>query len=391
MDVPPGVDRCSIPAERAPVGAWDFVHFESFTTTSIVVCIVSTVIALLVAGPRIHVNRKRLGLADYSTILAFIFGIPSTALIIKESPIYRHNWNIPACWFDNSFIKITFCLVFLAAFSQFFSRAAIFLLYRELFKVHNRAVHVAIWTGLMGTFLINAANISVAIAILAPHLDESWDDALKRLSVLSNEFDFSLWGPILSTITVIFDILAFVLPIPIIIRLNLSFRRRLQFLLLFSTALVGVAASIATLVYKVQPVVFRVERRSDQGLLLGLAGTFATVENNVAIIVGSMPAFARFMRVHILNSETFRGWKSRFGGRYSGRQGSSKNGPLAPLHGTIDSPSPRKKARPPYYELNDTEVLRSAYVGTVESRPDAPVEPSHIGILRITDVRRESQ
>jgi len=61
-------------------------------------------------------------------------------------------------------------------------------------------------------------------------------DALARLGKPATGHDFRLWGPIQGGASVVLDIYAFVLPLPIIARLNVAPRRRWQLIALFSTA-----------------------------------------------------------------------------------------------------------------------------------------------------------
>ncbi|KAG6354850.1 hypothetical protein INS49_003931 [Diaporthe citri] len=387
-----GQDLCAVPVGTAPDGTWDFVHFQSLTTASIAVCVVMTVLALLIAVPRVYVNRRRLLIADYCTILALVFSIAYLVLISLMARFYRHDWNLPACWFDASFAKLQFCLVFFSGLVQFFPRASIFLLYRQLFQVHGSWVHIAIWVGLVGTFLTNAPNIPISIAIEAPHPGETWEDVLVRLSRPSNGHDFRLWGPIQGAASVALDIFAFVLPLPIIAKLNLAPRKRKQLLFLFSTALLGVAASIVALVYKVQLLIKENENQGDETWLLGPVNICIDVESNIAIIVGSMPAFANFMRIHVAESRVFMSLWSKLGGSDPSAPASSNNGnQRRPLHGTIGSPLPRKKVKPTYLELTDTNILKSGYtIEGGEGLATTTTESGQPGILRTTAVTQES-
>lgn len=68
-----GEDLCAIPVGTAPDGTWDFVHFQSLTTASITVCVVMTVLALLIAVPRVYVNRRRLLIADCQSLSQHVY------------------------------------------------------------------------------------------------------------------------------------------------------------------------------------------------------------------------------------------------------------------------------------------------------------------------------
>lgn len=133
--------------------------------------------------------------------------------------------------------QLQFCLGFFLGIVQFFPKAAIFLMYRELFRVYSNAVHISIWLGLIFTFLTNASHVPVSLAFLAPHYGEDWNDVLVRLSAHSSGPQYLLLGPIQGAVSVILDIYIFILPLPIIYHIILSPRKKIQLLLFFSTAL----------------------------------------------------------------------------------------------------------------------------------------------------------
>jgi len=58
------IDLCQVPVRKAPDGTFDLVHFESLEAPSIAVCVVMTFLALVIAVPRIYVNRRKLLIAD---------------------------------------------------------------------------------------------------------------------------------------------------------------------------------------------------------------------------------------------------------------------------------------------------------------------------------------
>ena len=97
-----GVDLCAIPLGTKADGTWDFVNYETLEAPSIGICVSLTVLATLVAAPRIYVNRRHLKPADCEfpvmtrndpvlifmidfTILAVVFVIAYAALIILSA------------------------------------------------------------------------------------------------------------------------------------------------------------------------------------------------------------------------------------------------------------------------------------------------------------------
>lgn len=133
-------------------------------------------------------------------------------------------------------MQIQFCLTFFSGFVQFFPRAAILLLYRQIFHIHSRAVHIAIWIGLAGTFAATLPNIPVSVAVSAPRHGETWEETMVRAADAGAWNDGRYWGPIQGGMSVVLDIFAFVLPLPIIAKLNLTPRRKNELFFVFSVA-----------------------------------------------------------------------------------------------------------------------------------------------------------
>lgn len=357
MDKLAGIDLCSIPLGRKADGTWDFVNYQTMEAPSIAICVILVVLATLVAAPRIYVNRRHLLPADYFTILGLIFVVGYAALIILMSPLYRHDWATPACMWNTRAWKIQFCLTFLSGFVQFFPRAAILLLYRQIFHIHSRAIHIAIWVGLVGTFVATFPNIPFAIAVTAPHRGETWAQAMVRAADAPPWQDGRFWGPIQGGFSVVLDIFAFVVPLPIIAKLNLTPRRKKELLFVFSVGFLAVVASIVGFYYKIKLVLRQQSQGGDVMWLLGPVNICIEVESAVAIIVGSMPAFSTFLRQHVAKSTLYRSLRSRFGGKTSTDDSPSKEEPKLPFPPTIGSPFARKKTDSTYHELFETNLI----------------------------------
>ncbi|KAK7999102.1 hypothetical protein PG991_014777 [Apiospora marii] len=310
------VDLCNVPLGTRPDGTWDFVHVQSQEKVGITVCVLLSVLALLVALPRLYVNRRQLHIADYSRY-------------------YRHDWNLPVCWFNADYSKLQFCLTFFSTFCQTFPRAAIFLLYRQLFQVPSSRIQIAIWVGLALTVLTNVPDIPIAVYVYRQYVPTD-----------GRSTDFRILGPIQGALAVGLDILAFAIPLPIIQRLNLSPGRNGCCSFFFPRPL----SSIVALVYKVR-------LWTDMHEIMWFQGPVyicAHAEACISIVVGSMPAFSNFMNLYVLQSSAVKGMRAklRADSKSTTEQGSGGSRRARPLRGTIGSSSERKK-RPPYYELTD--------------------------------------
>lgn len=157
-----------------------------------------------------------------------------------ETKFYRHQWDVPVCWYGADVFKLSFIQTVLWSPALFFPKAAILLLYRQLFAIQQRT-RIAINIGLLITFLVYLSNIPLAAVYLAPRVGQSWDSLI--LTLEANKIPMTTGGVVQTTIATLIDFYIFFLPLPILLRLHISFRRRLQLVGIFSTALLLVGLS----------------------------------------------------------------------------------------------------------------------------------------------------
>lgn len=162
---------------------------------------------------------------------AFLTSAPGVCL---EHRSYRHQWDIPVCWYTGHTFKLLFVQTILFAPAFFFPKAAIFLLYRQLFAP-KKGTRVAINIGLVITLLIYLSQIPLAAIYSAPRAGHSWNSLL--LTIVNNSRPFALGGAIQSAIGTVMDFYIFFLPLPILIHLQMPVKRRVQLVCIFSTAL----------------------------------------------------------------------------------------------------------------------------------------------------------
>lgn len=153
---------------------------------------------------------------------------------VLEYRFYRHQWDVPVCLYTADTFKVSFVQTVLWSPAFFFPKAAIFLLYRQLFATEQRT-RLAINIGLLVTFLVYLSNVPLAAVYLAPRAGQSWDSLI--LTLEANKTPMTLGGVVQSTIATLIDFYIFFLPLPILFRLHIPARRRLQLAGIFSTAL----------------------------------------------------------------------------------------------------------------------------------------------------------
>jgi hypothetical protein len=231
----------------------------------------------------------------------------------------------------------------ISGFATWFAKAPVVWLYIRLFGV-RLWVRLVCWFILIGTALAYLIAISYNAAYCYP---DSRDVDLAF--VVDCTHMSSIVGTSLGGIAVATDTLIFLVPLPIVLRLNLSIQKKIGLALVFFTGSLAIVASAVALSYKV-------------GSLSGTSTDVATaviltiVELSIAITVGCAPAARSFWIDSIESSTVYRtltSWAS---------QASLRRGSRATSTGaTSDHTTSRSKATShPFVTINDNKSVRSA-------------------------------
>ncbi|KAI7775502.1 hypothetical protein LA080_006745 [Diaporthe eres] len=350
--VPPDVDPCEIPAAVPPDGQLpNLVNPTSLATATIVTSVLLTVWALVFVAARVMVNRRKLSWSDYFMVIGMIFDTAFTVVAVAKAKYYRHLWDVPACWIlDTTFIKLDFVYNIFMGPAVYFSKSSIFLLYQQFFSV-KKSMEIAIYIGLAATFLAYFPYIPLVIRYLSPLGRESWED----LIMADDRAKMIYWGIVSGSLAVVLDIYIFVLPLPTLATLHMSLKTRVQLIAVFATALMGVVASVVALVYRVE-----ILYRTDPTWRQGASGMAILVENNVAIIVGSMPAVATFVRVYVSESTIIKTLRSKIRRTHDSELSKDPRSSFRkPNLATFGSPNVQ---RPGNYELTDPTVTAAQVI-----------------------------
>ncbi|KAF7586377.1 hypothetical protein BBP40_009023 [Aspergillus hancockii] len=291
--LPPGTDLCVIPAANPPLGQTsNLVDPPSLGAVTIAVSAITIAWAALFTAARIYTNIRKLKWADYFVIISLVLSAIYTGLVLEMLEYARHQWDVPACWFNGRYLKILYAQGTLLGPVIFFAKSSIFLMYLQIFTI-LKPIRFAIYFGLIFTFLLYFPGVPLESYYAAPHVGQKWEDLLSN----GNPSRLIYWGIVQGSLSVALDIYIFILPLPILARLHLPRRKRFQVLLIFSTAMMGIVASVIALV-------FRVQLDSTKDITWTQSALFicVIVENNVAIIVSSMPFFATFIKHNVSES-----------------------------------------------------------------------------------------
>lgn len=135
-------------------------------------------------------------------------------------------WTV---WLTNS--KLLFSEAMVYAATTFFAKASILLLYLQLFSIQRNA-KIAIWAGLIFTGILYWSAFPIEIPFMVPHKGQTWQE----LALSGKVTRISVWGLVQGPLSIVLDIYIFIIPFPIMTKLNLSSKRRMGVLFVFGTA-----------------------------------------------------------------------------------------------------------------------------------------------------------
>lgn len=118
---------------------------------------------------------------------------------------------------------------------QLSAKASILLLFKQLFTV-DKKLNIAIWIGQIFNILTYLPAIPIEVVFNAPDVGKKWAELM-----LSGKPQKAIyWGVVQSAMSIVLDLYIFFLPMPTIVKLNMSVRKRAQVVAVFSTALMWV-------------------------------------------------------------------------------------------------------------------------------------------------------
>ncbi|KAH1548938.1 hypothetical protein KXX57_001216 [Aspergillus fumigatus] len=354
--LPPGTDLCAIPAAEPPPGQTsNFVNPPNLATETIAVTTVTLTWATLFTAARLYTNFRKLTWADGFVLIALVLSATYNALVLDMGYprllVYRQiheGMAIPVACTSSAYhatIQILYAQGTLLGPVIFFAKSSIFLLCRQIFTIQKQMKY-AIRFGLLFTFLLYWPGVGLESYFAAPHVGETWEDLL----VNHRPVKLIYWGIVQGTLSVILDIYIFILPLPLLAKLQLPRKKRWKLLIIFSTAMMN-------------------------------------VENNVAIIVSSMPFFAAFFRSHVLESALLKTLRSKL----SSSGGRSVIGTVD-HHMVKDTPSPSHllgDTPGQYHELRDFAYATSTKIQAGGGGEGGPPSTQGNGISREVNIEQE--
>ena len=223
-----------IPAAAPPPGVIsNFNDPVTLTQTIVAVSTIASVLTFLVLLARLYGTiriTRSVGPDDHACIIAFLFSIVYSSLVIHTRHYARHSWDLPLSDFTGGYFKIILVETFIGALGLLFSKLSILLLLLRLFSP-NRWTRRLVIIGMCWATVVTATSIIIAGALCAPRPRESF----ASLSLLSRCQRQKTWAVIQGASNVLLDFYILYLPLPLIWGLNLSMKRKLGVTGIFMT------------------------------------------------------------------------------------------------------------------------------------------------------------
>lgn len=167
--------------------------------------------------------------------------------------IARHQWDIPVCWFDASYMKVRelkkheltigrcrsitihfqklFAVTIIIPVGSIFPKSAILVLYLQVFY-SNEWIRPAVYFGLLFNICTYVPLMISAIYYTSPRGETTWAEL-----ALSTEPQRGLYmSTVKAAMSVMMKLYILALPLPILAKLHLAVAKRLQLIAVFATA-----------------------------------------------------------------------------------------------------------------------------------------------------------
>ncbi|KAF2010250.1 hypothetical protein BU24DRAFT_73590 [Aaosphaeria arxii CBS 175.79] len=299
------------------------VDFENpqrqYKTESYIVCSVEMVLAFLFLAQRLYTKiflMKKFQIEDAVVIIAWLFCMGTQICLllgISAGAIGAHAWEISIDLYGY-FSRVILAAPLLYAIGTAAAKCALSLFYRRLSP--NQWFQAAVWFTL---FVSVGAYTGLFFALLfaCKPIAASWDPLLLPTAVCVNRGAIYITQAVLGIVT---DCLLIALPIPTVLKLQMSTQLKLGLVAFFAVGIVTIVTSIIRLIILLPSLT-----TMDQTWVIGEGCLWIFIEANLLIMCCCLPTIRRFLR-HVAPSligESSSGSDSK-----SNSNGYSRNGGL---------------------------------------------------------------
>lgn len=306
-ETPSTVDLSTIPLLANPDGSPpNFVDPPSLKATTYTVTIILMVASFMLVSLRLRANLKlyhKFAIDDYFCVVAWVLATVYGIIVITSTSTARHIWDVPLSAIDSSWVKRSAVLGTIYGPAMWFAKAAILTMYLRLFKIVSWMRWCCIG-GIVFLFCAYWSLVPVSVIYNFPHGDEHWDLAMTADSATSQ-----VAYVVLGLISVISDLYILILPFPILLKLQVSLKKKIGLCFVFLAAAIGIVSSI--FVFYLRVVLWQ-NKTLDSTWNVAASYLTVAVEMDVAVIVSCTPAAAASWKLLLQDSRLISSLRSAF-------------------------------------------------------------------------------
>ncbi|KAI0108786.1 hypothetical protein F4776DRAFT_675001 [Hypoxylon sp. NC0597] len=240
---------------------------------------------------RILVSKTKLGIDDYLCMVSYALTVSFSGLMFKSYSrgIGRHMWDVPAEWLVDAvkFVAISSYVYLLVTAT---TKLTFLFFYRRVFSPQC-ACKYAIDGGIV--FIICATiSLFFASVFACVPVARTWDETVDGHCFNPDGIDY-----LSGAVNAVVDLYIFVLPIPLLWKLEMGTKRKLKLLIVFS---LGLFACVASFLRLGMTTVLR--SSLDMTWNVSFLSIWATIEVNVGIICSCLILLPAFMDRYVPES-----------------------------------------------------------------------------------------
>ena len=182
------------------------------------------------------------------------------------------------------YTQATYAANTLSGPTTFFAKAAVLALYYRIFRPHHW-MRYCVFAGLIFAFCLYWVTVPLFSYFCASH-NGFWDS-----SISSQCSRISIFGPIFGTADIALGIYIMLLPIPAVLQLQLSLKKKLGVIFIFMHGIFALVGSAAGLYYRVQ-----LSKGGNALFYQTVVMICLTVENDMTIVTSSMHPCATYLK-----------------------------------------------------------------------------------------------
>ncbi|KAL7917298.1 hypothetical protein ACQKWADRAFT_45738 [Trichoderma austrokoningii] len=262
------------------------------TTTLLVISIVAPVLGTLAVGLRCYtrtLKKQSLSGDDWVCMAAQVAAWANSINIFVAAGLAGIDFTYPSLSPLASAVVFLRCLWiegFPLVFSLTFVKIAILLFYVRIFTFPGFKLAVHIYIGILSAWCF---AMIICQLLAANPIQDAWNP----LAVNPLRFDYNQFSLAFAGMSIVFDVIVLFFPIPVIRKLQMNRRRKIQVVAIFWLGIFCCISSAVRFYYiRTEIVQTTASMGADRYLNMSAAFIWGTIEPNASIIAACLPCYA---------------------------------------------------------------------------------------------------